>query len=54
LKIAVTYVSYVVLHALALGKITRAMVATELNRIERESGAVSANRFRATVSSFFN
>jgi len=42
------------LHALELGKITRAMIATELNRIERESGAVSANRFRATVSSFFN
>ena len=30
------------------------MIATELNRIERESGAVSANRFRATLSSFFN
>jgi integrase len=42
------------LHALELGKITRALIATELNRIERESGAVSANRFRATVSSFFN
>jgi integrase len=42
------------LHGIELGKITRAMVATELNRIERESGAVSANRFRATVSSFFN
>ena len=42
------------LHALELGKITRAIIATELNRIERESGAVSANRFRATLSSFFN
>ena len=42
------------LHAMELEKITRAMIATELNRIERESGAVSANRFRATVSSFFN
>ena len=42
------------LHALELGKITRAIIATELNRIERESGAVSANQFRATLSSFFN
>ena len=42
------------LHAMELAKIGRAMIATELNRIERESGAVTANRFRATVSSFFN
>jgi integrase len=42
------------LHGMELGKINRAMIATELNRIERESGAVTANRFRATLSSFFN
>jgi site-specific recombinase XerD len=38
----------------AIRRTTRAIIATELNRIERESGAVSANRFRATLSSFFN
>jgi integrase len=35
-------------------KIDRAVVATLLNRVERESGAVSANRFRARLSSCFN
>ena len=42
------------LHGMELAKIDRAMIAAQLNRIERESGAVTANRFRATVSSFFN
>jgi integrase len=35
-------------------KIDRATVATLLNHVERESGAVSANRFRATLSSCLN
>jgi integrase len=37
-----------------LAKIDRATVATLLNHVERESGAVSANRFRATLSSCLN
>jgi integrase len=42
------------LHGMELGKINRATIAAQLNRIERESGAVTANRFRAMLSSFFN
>ena len=42
------------LHGMEIAKINRAMIATELNRVERESGAVTANRFRAMLSSFFN
>jgi integrase len=37
-----------------LAQIDRATVATLLNKVERESGAVSANRFRARLSSCFN
>ena len=39
---------------LELAKIDRATIATLLNQVERESGAVSANRFRATLSSCLN
>jgi integrase len=42
------------LHGMELGKIDRATIAAQLNRVERESGAVTANRFRAMLSSFFN
>jgi integrase len=42
------------LHGMELAKIDRATIAAQLNRIERESGAVTANRFRAALSSFFN
>jgi integrase len=42
------------LHGTELAKIDRATIAAQLNRIERESGAVTANRFRAALSSFFN
>jgi integrase len=42
------------LHGMGIAKINRATIAAELNRVERESGAATANRFRATLSAFFN
>ena len=42
------------LHGMEIAKIDRATIAAQLNRVERESGAVTANRFRAMLSSFFN
>jgi integrase len=42
------------LHGMEIAKINRAIIAAELNRVERESGAATANRVRATLSAFFN
>ena len=41
------------LHGLALGKITRAHVATEIGNIGKRSGPSAANRGRAVLSAFF-